>query len=77
MVVSKKKPKAGKKLPKDAGKAAIGGEKKKRTKKNVKTNKIYIFKVSVFEQLLCTKFLSRNMVFVKLNYYFFVTGLGV
>ncbi|KAL7149979.1 hypothetical protein ABFS83_05G078100 [Erythranthe nasuta] len=48
VLASEKKPKAGKKLPKDAGKAAIGGEKKKRTKKNAKTYKIYIFKVIRF-----------------------------
>ncbi|XP_074267979.1 putative histone H2B.1 [Silene latifolia] len=40
-----KKPKAGKKLPKEAGSAAAGDKKKKRTKKSVETYKIYIFKV--------------------------------
>jgi len=39
---AEKKPKAGKKLPKEAG---AGDKKKKRTKKNVETYKIYIFKV--------------------------------
>ncbi|XP_047951708.1 histone H2B.3-like [Salvia hispanica] len=39
---AEKKPKAGKKLPKDA---AAGDKKKKRNKKSVETYKIYIFKV--------------------------------
>ncbi|KAL8480350.1 hypothetical protein ACS0TY_027044 [Phlomoides rotata] len=38
---AEKKPKAGKKLPKDSA----TGEKKKRSKKSVETYKIYIFKV--------------------------------
>ncbi|KAL5703241.1 hypothetical protein ACHQM5_028356 [Ranunculus cassubicifolius] len=44
--VAEKKPKAGKKLPttKEAGSTA-GDKKKKRSKKNVETYKIYIFKV--------------------------------
>nr|XP_011461273.1 PREDICTED: histone H2B-like [Fragaria vesca subsp. vesca] len=42
--VAEKKPKAGKKLPKEAG-AAAGDKKKKRNKKSVETYKIYIFKV--------------------------------
>ncbi|KAL2509960.1 Histone H2B [Forsythia ovata] len=42
--LAEKKPKAGKKLPKEAG-AAAGDKKKKRVKKNIETNKIYIFKV--------------------------------
>ncbi|KAL5710130.1 hypothetical protein ACHQM5_020733 [Ranunculus cassubicifolius] len=42
---AEKKPKAGKKLPtKEAGSTA-GDKKKKRSKKNVETYKIYIFKV--------------------------------
>ncbi|KAJ9548241.1 hypothetical protein OSB04_020784 [Centaurea solstitialis] len=41
----KPKPKAGKKLPKEAGGAGAGDKKKKRTKKSVETYKIYIFKV--------------------------------
>ncbi|RHN60922.1 putative transcription factor Hap3/NF-YB family [Medicago truncatula] len=41
---AEKKPKAGKKLPKEGGSAA-GEKKKKRSKKNVETYKIYIFKV--------------------------------
>ncbi|CAA7017702.1 unnamed protein product [Microthlaspi erraticum] len=40
---AEKKPKAGKKLPKEAGGATY--KNKKRTKKSVKTYKIYIFKV--------------------------------
>ncbi|XP_010520392.1 PREDICTED: histone H2B.10 isoform X2 [Tarenaya hassleriana] len=39
---AEKKPKAGKKLPKEA---ASGDKKKKRNKKSVETYKIYIFKV--------------------------------
>ncbi|PIA32368.1 hypothetical protein AQUCO_04500161v1 [Aquilegia coerulea] len=42
---AEKKPKAGKKLPKEGGVAASGDKKKKRSKKNVETYKIYIFKV--------------------------------
>ncbi|KAK9123194.1 hypothetical protein Sjap_012796 [Stephania japonica] len=42
--MTEKKPKAGKKLPKEGG-AAGEKKKKKRTKKNVETYKIYIFKV--------------------------------
>ncbi|KAF9596527.1 hypothetical protein IFM89_012258 [Coptis chinensis] len=42
---AEKKPKAGKKLPKEAGGAASADKKKKRSKKNVETYKIYIFKV--------------------------------
>ncbi|PIA48246.1 hypothetical protein AQUCO_01400670v1 [Aquilegia coerulea] len=42
---AEKKPKAGKKLPKEAGGAASTDKKKKRSKKNVETYKIYIFKV--------------------------------
>ncbi|KAM3345424.1 histone H2B.3 [Capsicum galapagoense] len=42
---AEKKPKAGKKLPKDSGAAAAGDKKKKRSKKAVETYKIYIFKV--------------------------------
>ncbi|PIA32366.1 hypothetical protein AQUCO_04500164v1 [Aquilegia coerulea] len=42
---AEKKPKAGKKLPKEGGAAASGDKKKKRSKKNVETYKIYIFKV--------------------------------
>ncbi|KAL3649975.1 Histone H2B.3 [Castilleja foliolosa] len=42
---AEKKPKAGKKLPKDGASAAAGDKKKKRSKKNVETYKIYIFKV--------------------------------
>nr|KAJ0221620.1 hypothetical protein LSAT_V11C200072920 [Lactuca sativa] len=41
---AEKKPKAGKKLPKEAG-AGAADKKKKRSKKNVETYKIYIFKV--------------------------------
>ncbi|KAL2462850.1 Histone H2B.11 [Forsythia ovata] len=41
---AKKKPKAGKKLSKEA-RAAAGDKKNKRVKKNIKTYKIYIFKV--------------------------------
>ncbi|KAH0679452.1 hypothetical protein KY284_020537 [Solanum tuberosum] len=41
---AEKKPKVGKKLPKDSS-AAAGDKKKKRTKKSVETYKIYIFKV--------------------------------
>ncbi|RVW57058.1 Histone H2B [Vitis vinifera] len=41
---AEKKPKAGKKLPKEGG-AGPGDKKKKRTKKSVETYKIYIFKV--------------------------------
>ncbi|KAI7738848.1 hypothetical protein M8C21_011729 [Ambrosia artemisiifolia] len=41
---AEKKPKAGKKLPKEAGSAAVD-KKKKRHKKSVETYKIYIFKV--------------------------------
>ncbi|ESQ42250.1 hypothetical protein EUTSA_v10014958mg [Eutrema salsugineum] len=40
---AEKKPKAGKKLPKES--AVAGDKKKKRSKKNVETYKIYIFKV--------------------------------
>ncbi|KAL7115887.1 hypothetical protein ACP275_04G209000 [Erythranthe tilingii] len=44
--VAEKKPKAGKKLPKEAGATPVAGDKKKkRSKKNVETYKIYIFKV--------------------------------
>ncbi|PIA38711.1 hypothetical protein AQUCO_02700137v1 [Aquilegia coerulea] len=45
--LAEKKPKAGKKLPKEGGVAATSGDKKKkkRSKKNVETYKIYIFKV--------------------------------
>ncbi|KAF4359359.1 hypothetical protein F8388_009836 [Cannabis sativa] len=43
-VLAEKKPKAGKKLPKEGG-ASVGDKKKKRTKKSVETYKIYIFKV--------------------------------
>ncbi|KAF5797448.1 putative transcription factor Hap3/NF-YB family [Helianthus annuus] len=42
---AEKKPKAGKKLPKEAGAAAADKKKKKRTKKSVETYKIYVFKV--------------------------------
>ncbi|PIA43755.1 hypothetical protein AQUCO_01800068v1 [Aquilegia coerulea] len=42
---AEKKPKAGKKLPKEGGAAASGDKKKKRSKKNVETYKIYTFKV--------------------------------
>ncbi|KAF5199928.1 Histone h2b [Thalictrum thalictroides] len=42
---AEKKPKAGKKLPKEGGAAASADKKKKRSKKNVETYKIYIFKV--------------------------------
>ncbi|KAJ4910948.1 Histone H2B.6 [Raphanus sativus] len=43
---AEKKPKAGKKLPKDPAVAVAGGDKKKkRSKKSVETYKIYIFKV--------------------------------
>ena len=41
---AEKKPKAGKKLPKEGG-AGGEGKKKKRNKKSVETYKIYIFKV--------------------------------
>uniref|UniRef100_A0A166DE65 Core Histone H2A/H2B/H3 domain-containing protein n=1 Tax=Daucus carota subsp. sativus TaxID=79200 RepID=A0A166DE65_DAUCS len=41
---AEKKPKAGKKLPKEAG-AAAADKKKKRSKKSVETYKIYIFMV--------------------------------
>ncbi|XP_031122843.1 histone H2B-like [Ipomoea triloba] len=41
---AEKKPKAGKKLPKEAG-AASGEKKKKKAKKSTETYKIYIFKV--------------------------------
>ncbi|PHU15818.1 Histone H2B [Capsicum chinense] len=41
-VPAEKKPKAGKKLPKDAGSA---DKKKKKAKKSIETYKIYIFKV--------------------------------
>ncbi|KAJ0629974.1 putative transcription factor Hap3/NF-YB family [Helianthus annuus] len=41
---AEKKPKAGKKLPKEAG-AGAADKKKKRSKKSVETYKIYIFKV--------------------------------
>ncbi|VVB17229.1 unnamed protein product [Arabis nemorensis] len=41
---AEKKPKAGKKLPKDSTSVA-GDKKKKRSKKSVETYKIYIFKV--------------------------------
>ncbi|KAL3741284.1 hypothetical protein ACJRO7_016854 [Eucalyptus globulus] len=41
---AEKKPKARKKLPKEAG-AAAGDKKKKRNKKSMETYKIYIFKV--------------------------------
>ncbi|KAF8396754.1 hypothetical protein HHK36_018384 [Tetracentron sinense] len=40
---AEKKPKAGKRLPKEG--ATPGDKKKKRTKKNIETYKIYIFKV--------------------------------
>ncbi|KAK1373686.1 hypothetical protein POM88_029879 [Heracleum sosnowskyi] len=40
---AEKKPKAGKKLPKESGSAAVD-KKKKRVKKSVETYKIYIFK---------------------------------
>ncbi|CAI9268544.1 unnamed protein product [Lactuca saligna] len=40
-----KKPKAGKKLPKESGAGAADKKKKKRSKKNVETYKIYIFKL--------------------------------
>ncbi|XP_027348781.1 histone H2B isoform X2 [Abrus precatorius] len=40
---AEKKPKAGKKLPKEGG--AAGDKKKKRSKKSIETYKIYIFKV--------------------------------
>ncbi|PIA47217.1 hypothetical protein AQUCO_01400124v1 [Aquilegia coerulea] len=45
--LAEKKPKAGKKLPTKEGGAgaASGDKKKKRSKKNVETYKIYIFKV--------------------------------
>ncbi|KAF3627692.1 Histone H2B [Capsicum annuum] len=42
-VPAEKKPKAGKKLPKDAGSA--DKKKKKKAKKSIETYKIYIFKV--------------------------------
>ncbi|XP_050156216.1 probable histone H2B.1 [Malus sylvestris] len=42
--LAEKKPKAGKKLPKEVG-AVAGDKKKKRSKKSVETYKIYIFKV--------------------------------
>ncbi|XP_077232886.1 histone H2B-like [Tasmannia lanceolata] len=42
--VAEKKPKAGKKLPKEGG-GASGDKKKKRVKKGIETYKIYIFKV--------------------------------
>ncbi|XP_030931687.1 probable histone H2B.3 [Quercus lobata] len=42
---AEKKPKAEKKLPKEGGGASSVDKKKKRTKRNVETYKIYIFKV--------------------------------
>ncbi|XP_075500204.1 histone H2B.3-like [Primulina tabacum] len=42
---AEKKPKAGKKLPKDAALAAAGDKKKKKAKRGVETYKMYIFKV--------------------------------
>ncbi|KAL0002713.1 hypothetical protein SO802_016494 [Lithocarpus litseifolius] len=42
---AEKKPKAEKKLPKEGGAAASVDKKKKRTKRNVETYKMYIFKV--------------------------------
>ncbi|CAI9268541.1 unnamed protein product [Lactuca saligna] len=42
---AEKKPKAGKKLPKESGAGAADKKKKKRSKKNVETYKIYIFKL--------------------------------
>jgi histone H2B len=44
-VPAEKKPKAGKKLPKEGGGSVAGDKKKKRNKKSVETYKIYIFKV--------------------------------
>ncbi|KAL5727491.1 hypothetical protein ACHQM5_000681 [Ranunculus cassubicifolius] len=43
--VAEKTPKAGKKLPKEASSTTASAAKKKRSKKNVETYKIYIFKV--------------------------------
>ncbi|KAK7858894.1 histone h2b [Quercus suber] len=44
---AEKKPKAEKKLPKEGGGAASVDKKKKRTKRNVETYKMYIFKTAV------------------------------
>ncbi|KAF7149411.1 hypothetical protein RHSIM_Rhsim03G0111700 [Rhododendron simsii] len=42
---AEKKPKADKKLPKEASATSAGEKKKKRSKKNVETYKMYIYKV--------------------------------
>ncbi|KAE9465346.1 hypothetical protein C3L33_02739, partial [Rhododendron williamsianum] len=44
---AEKKPKADKKLPKEASATSAGEKKKKRSKKNVETYKMYIYKTAV------------------------------
>ncbi|KAI7738844.1 hypothetical protein M8C21_011725 [Ambrosia artemisiifolia] len=70
---AEKKPKAGKKLPKEAGSAAVD-KKKKRHKKSVETYKIYIFKVlkqnaylAVAMGVLCNYYYAFSMLVLQLT----------